>query len=125
MNKYAARGLINEAFTNGKKVVVIAHNAVETRRVFDEFVRQVERMKLVEIFGTRIMRAKGQERILCGVGTIHFASPRMNGLGVSADVVFIDNEADRTAFGDDHERHRAFLNDVNAMVATGGEVIRS
>lgn len=71
--------------------------------------------------GYRVRRANGEERIeFAWGGRIHFGSVRTSLRGMTADVVFIDQEADRALSATERERLHA---ELGGVLALGGEVI--
>jgi hypothetical protein len=127
MNKYAAEGLLLDAL-GGKKIVVVSRRFTEAHEAFGVFEDVTARMSIV---GMKVYRAHGQQRFVFeGRGQILFCTPHANCLrGTSADVIFIDNDADRvldTGTTEGYERTRNFMDDLHAVVAVcNGVVMRS
>lgn len=120
MNKYAAVGILADA-ADGKRIIVVErdHRAVhEAVRVFRGFVEENR-------IPARVRVANGAERIILGAGWVRFTTPRSNGMrGLTADVVFIDNDAHRVL--NDGDAYRRFRDDVvGVLAATGGTVVHS
>lgn len=118
MNRYAALGLVLDAY-EGKRVVVLSPSHPAARDALDECARS----PFAE--GAEVYRANGAERILFGtLGSIRFQSVRRPLRGLTADVVFLDQDADRQLSA--YERDRLGT-DIRAAIQPGdpGIVIRS
>lgn len=121
MNEYAARSMLMD-IAAGSRIVVIERDCRDVQTAVIKFAREDERIQ----GGATVRHANGAERVTHpGGGWIVFATPRSDRLrGLSADVVFIDNDADRV-FEGDRIRLDRFRDDVAGVLATGGKVVRS
>ncbi len=121
MNRFAAVGLFVEA-AKGRRILVITPRGHEAHDALDCFARIDE----VQAWpGVLTSRANGAERIeLGGRGRIDFRSARSSLRGMSADLVYIDDEADRRL--DDAGRDRLYR-DLRAITsaADSPEVVRA
>ncbi|MDY0828576.1 hypothetical protein SK224_05485 [Microbacterium sp. BG28] len=130
MNKYAATGILIDAY-EGKRFVIVERDGRAVQQALRVFADTVEHLGEAE--RVTIRRANGDERVDVrglGRGTIRFATPRGQRLrGLSVDVVFIDNEAHRVLESDgvlDFDRYNAFREDVAvALSGSGGKVVHS
>lgn len=104
MNRFAAVGLFAEAAAKGARILVLTPRRHEIGSALDCFVRIDE----VQAWpGVRVRRTNGDERIeLGGRGRIVFHSVTSSLAGESADIVYIDDEADRRL--DDAGRDRLY-----------------
>lgn len=116
MNRYAAHGIALDAALSGKRVIVLTPTGIMIRDAMDEVIRSLERYD-PDIYEVR--RAKGNEsiRFLSG-GYVRFQSAQSNLRGLSADVVFLDVDADR-------QISRDTLHDVHAIIQPHGEIVRA
>lgn len=121
MNRYAAVGILVDAM-DGKQIVVVERSGHEVQAAVRTFREVIELHKTP----ADVRVANGAERIsLPGGGWIRFATPQSQRLrGLSADVVFIDNDAHRVL---PPYRQAMFWQDVvrPTLVARQGEVIHS
>lgn len=94
MNKYAARGLVEEALLSGKRVLVITMDP--TSAVLDEIARAAPEGAIV-----KTTRATGAERIdfdpcfrAGWIRVVRFVGRMTAPRGLSLDVVFVDSGVD-------------------------------
>ncbi|MDR6142050.1 hypothetical protein QE375_001604 [Microbacterium foliorum] len=121
MNRFAATGLFIEA-AKGQRILVITPRRHEIGDALDCFMRIED---VATWPGVRARRANGDERIdLTGRGRIVFHSASSSLSGQSADIVFIDDEADRRLSDTDRDRLYMRLRHVVAGSSTG-EIVRS
>lgn len=123
MNEYAAKSMLL-SISQGQRIVVVERDYHAVRDALHIIAAENERIGS----GAIVRRANGAERITHpGKGWMIFATPlssRMRGL--SADVVFIDNDAHRVIDGEDWARIDRFREDIAALLATsGGKVVHS
>lgn len=121
MNRFAAVGLFVEA-AKGSRILVLTPRHTDIGRALDCFMRIEE---VVTWPGVRARRANGSQRIdLGGRGHIVFLSVASHLQGVDADIVFIDDEADRRL--EDTARDRLY-GDLRAVVSASatGEIVRA
>ncbi len=110
MNRFAAVGLFVEA-AKGKRIAVFTPRHADITDVLRCFERVP---RVVEWPGVRIRHYKGDSHIdLGGRGRITLHSVRSNVRGISADMVFINQDADRSL---DDGRHDDFHRDARAIV---------
>lgn len=130
MNKYAVLGMLIDVY-DGKRLVVVERDYQAVQAAVRVFAEVVQAMDLAGVLTVR--RANGAESVQHpSGGRVVFATPRSNRMrGLSADVVFIDNEADRVLVSEpmgaaDLAWLDGFRDDV-ALVLSGrrGEVVRS
>lgn len=121
MNEYAARSMLID-ISAGQRIVVVERDY----RAVHEAVRVIAAVNERVDWGAVVRLANGAERVTApGGGWIAFATPLSNRMrGLSADVVFIDNDADRVLEGD-WVRTRVLWGDIAGVLATGGRVVRS
>ncbi|WP_336647538.1 hypothetical protein [Microbacterium sp. MMO-10] len=120
MNKFAATMMLIEGM-GARRFVVIERDDHEVRAALDVFAREIEERRIQ----ATVFRASGAVRIdLPFGGRIDFVTPRSNRMrSMSADVVFIDNDAHRVLGESAHER---FRDDIAAILAArDGEVVHS
>lgn len=92
MNRFAAVGLFVEA-AKGSRILVLTSRRYEIADALECFMRIEE---VATWPGVRVRRTNGDERIeLGGRGRIAFHSVMSSLTGESADIVYIDDEADR------------------------------
>lgn len=123
MNKYAATGMLFDAL-NGKRFIVVERSHHDVRDALHVFAEAVEALGLE---GVKVYRANGAEMVkLPSGGRVWFATPRGYRLrGMSADVVFIDNDAHRV-LGDSFDAHDRWKLDVElALHSLRGKVVHS
>lgn len=114
MNKYAALGLIMHAGTQGKHITVLTHSQGAARAELDQFLRVAEDAGIPL---SQVHRGNGRERLRFTTGgEILFRSARAEQRGYSTDVIYLDETA-HTQLRDPY--------DLQAMTATGGEIIRA
>lgn len=121
MNRFAAIGLFVEA-AKGARILVITPRRQDISSALDCFMRVEE---VATWPGVRPRRTNGDERIdLGGRGRIVFHSVSSSLAGQSADIVFIDDEADRIL--DDAGRDRLYR-DLRAITGYDptAEVVRA
>ena len=109
MNKYTAAGLLAAAH-EGKRIIVISHRQAEARDALEAFERLAPD-------GMLIIRANGDERIVCASGgEIRLCTRRTSFRSRTADIIFIEDREDV-----DHELTR----EVQHLIATNphGEII--
>lgn len=93
MNRYAALGLVLDAY-EGKRIIVLSPSHNASRDALEECARS----PFAE--GAEVRRANGAERITFGtLGCIRFQNVLRPLRGMFADVVFIDEAADRELQG--------------------------
>lgn len=113
MNRYVAEGIIHDA-RSGSRIIVISASAAAAHEAFSEIAKRLGRSEASEI-----RRVHGRERIKLGGGQIGFVSAQAPGaLRGKVDIVFIDGET-----ADAHVSH----DDVAAVLAAGNipELIRA
>lgn len=89
MNRYAATGITNDAYEAGLRIVVLSDSARGARDAFDEIQHHAAG-------ASRIRKANGTERIdYPSGGTITFHRSVDHLRGVSADIVYLDGDAER------------------------------
>lgn len=123
MNEYAARSMLID-ISQGERIVVVVRDYRAVHNAVRVIAAENERID----WGATIRRANGAERVTYpGGGSITFATPLSNRMrGRSADVVFIDNDADRVLCDHHRERLDRFCDDIaGVLAATGGKVVRS
>jgi hypothetical protein len=121
MNRFAATGLFIEA-AKGQRILVLTPRRHEIGDALDCFTRIDD---VATWPGVRVRQANGDERIdLGGRGRIVFLSASSSLRGMSADIVYIDDEADRRL--DDGARDRLYA-DLRAVVSgsSTGDVVRA
>lgn len=106
---------------DGKRVVVVERSGHEVQAAVRVFREVIEAHKMA----AEVRVANGAEKIwLPGGGWIRFHTPLSQRLrGISADVVFIDNDAHRVLSADRQEYFR--LDAQAALTARRGEVVHS
>lgn len=115
MNRFAAVGLFVEA-AKGKRIAVFTPRLADITDALRCFESVPE---VVEWPGVRIRHYNGDSRIdLGGRGRITFHSVGSNVRGLSADIVFIDQDADRAL---DDGRRDEFHRDARAIVSASPE----
>ncbi|WP_313366623.1 hypothetical protein [Microbacterium sp.] len=121
MNRFAAIGLFVEA-AKGQRILVVTPRRNEIAGALDCFMRIDE---VAQWPGVRVRRTNGDERIdLGGRGHIVFHSSSSHLQGMSADIVYIDDEADRRL--EDSARDRLYA-DLCAVVSgsSTGDIVRA
>lgn len=121
MNRFAATGLFIEA-AKGQRILVITPRQHEIGDALDCFMRIED---VATWPGVRARRANGSQRIdLGGRGHIVFHSASSHLQGMSADIVYIDDEADRRL--EDSARDRLYA-DLCAVVSgsSTGDIVRA
>lgn len=128
MNEYAARSMLID-IAAGQRIILVERDLHAVREAMRVIAAENERIA----WGAVVRRTNGAERVAHpGGGWIIFATPlssRMRGL--SADVVFIDNDAHRVLVGEligaaELTRIRRFNEDVALAVGSrGGKVVYS
>ncbi len=112
MNRYAARGIANDA-RDGRRVLVVTRDRREARHAFDDITDLTYDAK-------RIRRANGSERIEhYGGGLVAFTTPRSHGArGLALDTIYLDTGVEATP---------EMLADLVPCLATSrdGEIIRA
>jgi hypothetical protein len=89
MNRYAAEGITNDAYDAGLRIAVLSDSARGARDAFDEIEHHAAG-------AAHICRANGAERIdYPSGGTITFHRSADHLRGVSADIVYLDGDAER------------------------------
>lgn len=88
MNRYVAEGIIHDA-RSGSRIIVISASAVASHDAFCEIAKRIGRSEASEI-----RSALGRERIKIRGGQIRFVSAGARDAlrGKVADIVFIDGE---------------------------------
>lgn len=121
MNRFAATGLYYEA-AQGKRILVLTPRRHEIGDALNCFMR-IDDVR--EWPGVRVRRTNGDERIeLGGRGRIVFHSVMSSLAGESADIVYIDDEADRRLDDAGRDRlYRALRTITNA--SPSAEVVRA
>lgn len=106
MNRYAARGITEDAHYDGLRVAVLADSARGARAAFKEVTAHATT-------ATNIRRTNGAERIefLSG-GTITFHRSVDSLRGVSADIIYFDGHAEHQV----HEHDQ--WDTLRAVIAT-------
>lgn len=95
MNRYAASGITNDAYEAGLRIAVLSDSARGARDAFDEIEHHAAG-------ASSIRRSNGAERIdYPSGGTITFHRGVDHLRGVSADIVYLDGEAERQVHDDD------------------------
>lgn len=97
MNRYAAEGISNDAYDAGLRIAVLSDSARGARDAFDEIEAHAAG-------ASRIRRTNGAERIdypSGGVITFHRSIDHLR--GVSADIVYLDGDAERQVHYDGHQ----------------------
>jgi hypothetical protein len=125
MNEYAARSMLID-ISAGQRIVVVERDYVAVGAAVQVFAEENERIE----WGATVRRSNGAERIAHpGGGWIVFATPRSDRMrGLSADVVFIDNDADRVVLdGGNRARFDRFRGDIEGVLAASpyGKVVHS
>jgi len=123
MNKYAATAMLMTAAA-GERIIVVERDHRAVRDAVQEFREPNEAYG----FGAKIRVANGDESVrLPSGGRINFATPRSSRMrGLSADVVFIDNDAHRVFDSNDWSKVDRFRDDIaGVLTATGGKVVYS
>ncbi|MEV4737171.1 MULTISPECIES: hypothetical protein [unclassified Microbacterium] len=126
MNEYAATAMLMSAMV-GERILIVVPDHRAMRNAVESFRQPNE----TYAFGAQIRVANGAECVrLPSGGRIGFATPRGSRMrGQSADVVFIDNDADRVLYDGDGvstDALRRFREDVQGVLASrGGRVVRS
>ena len=113
MNKYAAAGLIEEA-RNGRTVLIVSHSYAASQEAFRMMADHAPD-------ASRIMRSASTLAIEYPSGRVRLTATHGGAhRGVSADIVFIEHEADRY-LSRDHYR------DIAPIIATSphGEIVRA
>ena len=91
MNRYVARGLLDDA-RNGAEVVYVGNNLVEARRAFKMIASRAG-------WDFRVSRARGRESLvsLAGRGRIRFVSLKSLGRirGTCVDILYLDADPDQ------------------------------
>ncbi|WP_193596086.1 hypothetical protein [Microbacterium sp. YJN-G] len=114
MNRYAAAGISIDA-SAGKRIIVVTPIMGMIRSAMDEIIRSLDG---VDPDSFRVRRANGAERIdFPSGGSIRFHSARSSMRGMSANVVYLDDNADR-------EMTDAWR-DLYAVTHPNGEIIRA
>lgn len=106
MNRYAAAGITNDAYETGLRIAVLSDSARGARDAFDEIQHHAAG-------ASRICKANGAERIEYPSGgaiTFHRSVDHLR--GVSADIVYLDGDAERQV----HERDQ--WDALHAVLAT-------
>lgn len=89
MNRYAAAGITNDAYEAGLRVAVLSDSGRGARDAFDE-------IQLHAAGASRVRRSNGSECIdfpSGGVITFHRSVDHLR--GVSADIIYLDGDAER------------------------------
>lgn len=124
MNEYAATAMLTSAMV-GERILIVVHDQRAMRDAVESFRQPNETYG----FGAQIRVANGAECVrLPSGGRIDFATPRGSRMrGQSADVVFIDNDADRVLVdATSADALMRFREDVQGVLASrGGRVVRS
>lgn len=121
MNRFAATGLFIEA-AKGQRILVITPHRHEIGDALNCFMRIEDVAKWP---GVQARRTNGDERIeLRGRGRIVFHSASSSLHGQSADIVYIDDEADRRLSDVDRDRLYTRLSHVVSGSSTG-EIARA
>jgi len=111
MNRYVARGMLDDA-RNGAEVVYVGKNLVEARRAFAMIASRAG-------WAFRVSRARGRESLvsLSGRGRVRFVSLKSLGRirGTCVDILYLDANPDEGR-----------LRDILSCLATSpnGELIR-
>jgi hypothetical protein len=114
MNRYAALGLVLDAMHERKQIIVLSSIASMIRGAMDEVIRSLDD---ADPDAYRVRRAKGNESIeFMSGGRIRFQGARTSLRGHSADVVFLDADADREIRD---------LRDLHAVIHPHGEIVRA
>lgn len=106
MNRYAAAGITNDAYEAGLRIAVLSDSTRSARDAFNEIEHHAAG-------ASRIRRANGAERIdypSGGVITFHRSVDHLR--GVTADIVYLDGDAERQV----HEAGRQDA--LRAVIAT-------
>lgn len=115
MNRYATHGLVADALA-GKTILVLTPLTSMIRPAMDEIIRGTLDDADPDLY--RVRRTNGEQRIeFRGGGRIHFQSARGSIRGMSADIVYLDADADR-------EMTDAWR-DLHAVTHPDGEIIRA
>lgn len=92
MNRYTASGITNDAYEAGLRIAVLSDSARGARDAFDEIQHH-------SAGASRIRRANGAERIdYPSGGTITFHRSVDHLRGVSADIVYLDGDAEHQVY---------------------------
>lgn len=121
MNEYAARSMLID-ISAGQRIIVVERDYRAVSDAVRTIARENERIE----WGAIVCLANGAERVTHpGGGWIRIATPWGNRMrGMTADVVFIDNDAHRV-IADGQTRAKRFWDDVAGVLATGGKVVHS
>lgn len=122
MNRFAALGLAAEAFVTERRVIVLTPRREDISAAIACFEAE---SNITECPGFRVRRTNGDECIdFGGRGRIDFTSAASSLRGLSADVVFIDDDADRLLTP---ARRAALYADLEHVTAASehGEVVRA
>lgn len=114
MNRYAAAGITNDAYEAGLRIAVLSDSARGVRDAFNQIAQ--------DAVSARIRRANGAERIdypSGGAITFHRSVDHIR--GVSADIIYLDGDAEHQV----HERDQ--WDALRAVLATSNDpqVIRA
>lgn len=115
MNRYSASGLVADARA-GKTVLVITPMTAMIRHAMDEMIKGP--LATVDLDTYRVRRSDGEQGIEFRTGgRILMQSARHSIRGLSADIIYLDDGAERLM--DDAWR------DMNEVVRPHGEIIRA
>lgn len=122
MNRFAALGLAAEALMSDSRIIVLTPRRRDISAAIGCFESVPE---IAEYPGFRVRRTNGDERIdFGGRGRIDFTSASSSVRGLSADLVFIDDDADRSL---SPARLAALHADLDRVTAASerGEIVRA